>query len=208
MLQGGDGGLVCAPVYSPQLYRRRVDVYVGNMGLVHAWAGLKSKSEELPNVLCELSLFCVDHRLSLSLLWVSTKVNPTDAPSRVLDRSDAMLSPTLRAGLWSVCGPFALDLLALPSNAFRPPSGAPLPFFSRDPFPSSSETNVFAQRPPSGRFCFCLTQCFVLSGNSPGPRPCAWSSVASLVPPSRGLCGHAVPWGLRGAMTYLSFMLV
>ena len=46
---------------APQLYRRRVDVYVGNMGLVHAWAGLGSKSEELTNVLCELSLFCVDH---------------------------------------------------------------------------------------------------------------------------------------------------
>ena len=136
---------------APHLYRRRVDVYVDNMGLVHAWSGLKSRSEELTGVLRELFLFCVDLRFSLKLLWISTKVNPADAPSRVLDRSDSMLSPALRSRLWSTYGPFVCDLMALPSNAFRPPAGAPLPFFSRDPFPNSGGTNIFAQRPPPGR---------------------------------------------------------
>ena len=133
------------------LYRRRVDVFVDNMGLVHAWSGLKSKSEELTSVLRELFLFCVDNCVSLNMLWVSTKVNPADAPSRALDRCDSMLSPSLRHRLWSSYGPFSCDLMALPSNVLRSPSGRPLPFFSRDLFPSSLGTNVFAQRPPSGR---------------------------------------------------------
>ena len=136
---------------APLLFRRRVDVFVDNMGLVHAWSGLKSRSAELTGVLRELFLFCVDLRFSLNLVWVSTKENPADAPSRVLDRCDSMLSPSLRNHLWSAYGPFSFDLMALPSNAFRPPSGGPLPFFSRDPFPVSGGTNVFAQRPPSGR---------------------------------------------------------
>ena len=134
-----------------QLYRRRVDVFVDNMGLVHARSGLKSKSEELTGVLRELFLFCLDQRVSLKLLWISTKVNPADAPSRVLNRSDSMLSPSLRSRLWSLYGPFSFDLMALPSNVFRRPSGSPLPFFSPDPFPSSHGTNIFAQSPPRGR---------------------------------------------------------
>ena len=124
------------------LFRRRVDVFVDNMGLVHAWSGLKSKSEELTGVLRELFLFCVDNRVSLNLLWVSTKENPADAPSRVRDRSDSMLSSDVRSRLWSLYGPFSFDLMALPSNVFSSPSGSPLPFFSRDPFPSSRGTNV------------------------------------------------------------------
>ena len=124
------------------LFRRRVDVFVDNVGLVLVWAGLKSKSVELTSVLRELFLFCVDNRVSLDLLWVSTKENPADAPSRVLDRSDSMLSSDVRSRLWSLYGPFSFDLMALPSNVFSSPSGSPLPFFSRDPFPSSRGTNV------------------------------------------------------------------
>ena len=134
-----------------ELYRRRVDVYVDNMGLVHAWASLKTKSAELLGVLKELFLFCADHRITLKMVWVSTKENPADAPSRALDRRDSSLAPTLRARLWSRFGPLSFDLMATSSNVLCTPSGAPLPFYSRDPLPSSAGTNLFAQRPPVGR---------------------------------------------------------
>ena len=62
-----------------------------------------------------------------------------------------MLTPAIRCKLWLCYGPFHFDLMALPSNAFRDPSGRTLPFFSRAPAPSSRGTNVFAQRPPKGR---------------------------------------------------------
>ena len=100
-----------------------------------------------------MSLFCVDSRLLLPSLWVSTGVSPAVAPSRVLGRRGSMLSPALRAGLLSVFSLFSFDLMALPSRALRSPSGVRLPFFSRDPLPSSSGTDVFARRPPAGRLC-------------------------------------------------------
>ena len=115
------------------------------MGLVHAWSGLRSKSAELTGVLQELFLFCVDHRICLKMIWVSTTQNPADAPSRILDRCDAMLSSALRSRLWSTYGPLSFDLMALPSNVMQSPSGVPLPFFSREPLPTSSGTDVFAQ---------------------------------------------------------------
>ena len=135
-----------------RLYRRRVDAYVDNMGLVHAWSGLKTRSAELLGVLRELFLFCMDRRISLKMIWVSTKENPADAPSRILDRRDSMLSPVLRSCLWKRFGPLSFDLMATSSNVMRTPSGASLPFYSRDPLPSSAGTNVFAQRPPPRGF--------------------------------------------------------
>ena len=120
-----------------QICTRRVDVFVDNEGLVHPWSGLKSRSPELVSVLRELFFFCVNSRISFSLLWVPTTENPADAPSRLLERGDSMLSADLRATLWSSYGPFALDLMALPSNALRSPSGVRLPFFSRKLHPSA-----------------------------------------------------------------------
>ena len=136
---------------SSQLVRRRVDVFVDNEGLVHAWSGLRSRSPELVSVLRELFLFCVDSRIQLALIWVPTAANPADAPSRVLDRGDSMLSASLRLALWSCYGPFSCDRMALPSNALRSPSGARLPFFSREPHPLAAGLNVFAQPCPRGR---------------------------------------------------------
>ena len=97
-----------------------------------------------------LFLFCMDYYVSLKLRWVSALVNPADAPSRVLKRSDVALSARLRQQLWTSFGPFSFDLLALPSNVFRDPSGKALPFFSLFPVASSSGANVFVQPPPSG----------------------------------------------------------
>ena len=132
------------------IFRRRVDIFVDNEGLMHAWSGLKSKSMELVGILQSIFLLTIDLRVSLKLIWVSTHDNPADAPSRLLERSDSMLTAPLRCKLWQCYGPFSFDLMALPSNVFKDPSGRALPFFSRAPVPSSAGTNVFAQRPPKG----------------------------------------------------------
>ena len=147
----GLAAFFCLQSVRQHLFDRRVDVFVDNEGLVKAWEGLRSRSAELVEVLKSLFLFCVDSRLTLKLIWISTKENPADAPSRVLDRSDSMLSDSLRALLWRVYGPFSFDLMALPSNVFRDPAGRPLPFYSRSPLFSASGTNVFAQPAPAGR---------------------------------------------------------
>ena len=146
-----------------RLHRRHVDVYVDNQGLELAWNGLKSRSRELTGVLQSLFLFCIDSRVALKLIWVPTDANPADAPSRDLDRGDSMLAPALRRQLWRTFGPFAFDLMALPSNVLKDPAGRPLPFFSRYPTPSAAGVNVFAQRPPSG-----LLYVFPVFGLIPG----------------------------------------
>ena len=130
------------------LFRRRIDIYVDNEGLVHAWEGLKTRSCELTRVLQSLFLFCLDSRIHVKMIWVPTDKNPADAPSRVLDRSDAMINDLLRQQLRACFGPFKFDLMASPSNVMTRPDGRPLPFFSRFPLPASAGTNVFAQRPP------------------------------------------------------------
>ena len=132
------------------IFRRRVDVRVDNEGLVHAWTGLKSKSSELVEILQSLFLLTIDLRVDLKMIWISTHENPADAPSRELQRSDSALSVKLRLRLWECYGPFSIDLMALPSNVMRSPSGRSLPFFSRAPAPGSAGCNVFLQSPPKG----------------------------------------------------------
>ena len=55
----------CLQAIRQHLSDRRVDVFVDNEGLVHAWQGLRSRLPELVEVLKSLFLFCVDNRLSL-----------------------------------------------------------------------------------------------------------------------------------------------
>ena len=93
-----------------------------NQGLVHAWDGLKSRSSELTEVLKSIFLFCLDNRVSLKMIWVSTHENPADDPSRSLDRSDSALA------LWKRFGPFAFNLMAFPSNV----RWSPAPVFLLD----------------------------------------------------------------------------
>ena len=141
----------CLQSLGDSLHGRRVDAFLDNEGVVLAWQGLRARSPELVGVLKMIFLFCVDMRVSLKTSWVSTNDNPADAPSRAVSGQDAMLSDRLRSLLWSELGPFSFDLMALPSNVFVTPAGQHLPFFSRQPAPGSSGTNVFAQCPPAGR---------------------------------------------------------
>ena len=136
------------------IFRWTVDVYMDNEGLVHTWSSLKSRSLELVGVLQALFLLSVDLRVSLKMIWIPTDSNPADAPSRLLQHSDGMLSAALCLKLWSCYDPFSFDLMALPSNVFRDPSGVALPFFSQAHSPSSSGVNVFSQRLPKGLYAF------------------------------------------------------
>ena len=128
----------------------RVDVYSDNHALTQAWSGLKCSSSDLAGVLRSLFLICCEYNLSVKMIWIPSEVNVADAPSRLLRRSDAALVPSLRRQLWDTFGPFSIDLMALPSNAFRRPSGALIPFFSPTPLPSSAGANVFSQERPYG----------------------------------------------------------
>ena len=132
------------------IFSRRVDVQVDNEGLCHAWSGLKASSQGLVDVLRELFLLCVDLKVDLRLHWVPSSLNPADAPSRALSRSDASLTDRLRVLVWDWCGPLSWDLMALPSNVFCLPGSRPLPFFSPFPVSGAAGVDVFSQNAPSG----------------------------------------------------------
>ena len=132
------------------LWDRRVDVFCDNEALVLAWAGLKASSRDLVKVLKSLFAMCCEFNVLLKLHWIPSAANPADGPSRHLSRADSALGKKLRDLIWSLFGPFSIDLMALGSNAFRKPSGERIPFFSPCPMPGSSGCNVFAQRRPEG----------------------------------------------------------
>jgi hypothetical protein len=81
----------------------------------------------------------------LKLIWVPSKENPADAPSRVLSKMDSSLHVRLQE-----IGPFSFDLMAQGSNVFAVPLFGSLPFYSEFPCLDSSGVNVFSQSPPSG----------------------------------------------------------
>ena len=142
--------LLAISAFADHFRNLRIDVFCDNQIVVNAWSGLKAHSSDLVGVLRSLFLLCCEFNISLSLIWVPTSANPADAPSRVRKRSDSSLSSSLRRRVWEFFGPFSVDLMALPSNAFRRPDGHVLPFFAPFPAESSSGTNVFAQSRPLG----------------------------------------------------------
>jgi hypothetical protein len=135
---------------SEQIWDRRVDAFVDNEGLFHAWSGLKAASPQLNDVLRNIFLMMLEFNASLKLFWVPSAANSADAPSRLRSRADSCLSPRLRASVWEKFGPFSFDLMSIPSNVFRAPSGQSLPFFAPHHVPGASGINVFAQSSPSG----------------------------------------------------------
>jgi hypothetical protein len=133
------------------LWDRRVDILMDNRGLVDAWNGLRASSPDLISVLQGVFLLSLEVNASLKLVWVPSKENPADAPSRVLSAMDTSLHVALREKLWVAFGPFSFDLMSLGSNVFSVFAFASLPFFSEYPCLGSSGTNVFSQSPPAGR---------------------------------------------------------
>ncbi len=125
-----------------------VDVQVDNQAVIHAWNNQGGRSPSLNNVLKRLFFTTVAFNICLRLVYVSTKANPADLPSRRLSLSDSRLTDMI----WTVVqrefgGPdgHTCDLMALESNAMRDYSGNHFPFFSPWPSPGALGVNLFAQ---------------------------------------------------------------
>ena len=127
------------------LHNTWVDVQVDNQAVIHAWNNQGGRSPSLNNVLKRLFFTTVEFNICLRLVYVSTKANPADLPSRRLSLSDSRLTDMI----WTVVqrefgGPdgHTCDLMALESNALRDYSGNHLPFFSPWPSPGALGMNL------------------------------------------------------------------
>jgi len=138
----------------------RVDAYVDNMAVVHAWGRQGCKDIKLARVIKSIFAVVTELNVDLRVLYIPTKDNPADLPSRELSWAEAMLGEQAWQRVDERFGPHSVDLMATDSNAMRR-GGRGLRHFTPHPTPLSAGVNVFSQDLSSeGRpYCyppFCL----------------------------------------------------
>ena len=128
----------------------RGDVYVDSSALFHAWNGQSARSHSLSEALKSIFQALMSSSCILHLFQVPSVNNLADRPSRSLSLADSRLSASCWKRLQDAFGGpdgHSVDLMALPSNVMRSPSGAMLPFFSPHPTPGCPGVNLFSQSP-------------------------------------------------------------
>ena len=126
-------------------HNARIDAFVDNMALLHSWERQVSKSSAMSDILKDIFSFTLSRNLSLNLMYVPSKDNPPDAPSRSLSDLDCSLSPAAWLQVDKAFGPHTIDLMPLPFNVQNNRAGCPLRFFSPFPCTQAFGVNVFAQ---------------------------------------------------------------
>jgi hypothetical protein len=130
--------------FSESIEGRRVDAYVDNQALVYCWEGKGSKNLALTSEVKQLFEATIRLNVDLKLIYVPSKENVADEPSRSLCPQDAKLSVYSWNRIQGKFGPHSIDLMALDSNAMVDSEGLPLRHFTPFPTPLSSGVNLFA----------------------------------------------------------------
>ena len=126
----------------------RVDARVDNKVLIDAWNSQGSRHSALNEVIKDIFHIIYQGNTHLSLLYVPSIDNVADAPSRMLNKSDAMLSLKTWTRIQQIYGGktgHSFDLMALDSNCQRSLDNTPLPHFTPFKTPASNGVNVFSQ---------------------------------------------------------------
>ena len=126
-------------------HNARIDAFVDNKSLLYSWERQVSKSSAISDILKDIFSFTMSRNLSLNLMYVPSKDNPADAPSRSLSDLDCSLSLAAWHQLDTASGPHTIDLMALPFNVQADRAGRPLRFFAPLPCPQAAGINVFAK---------------------------------------------------------------
>lgn len=135
----------------------RVDAHVDNQVLINSWKNQGTRSREMNTVIKELFQLVLDLDLVLNLTYVESKSNPADAPSRDLQKSDAMLAPSTWGLIQAQFGGeegHSLDLMSLDSNCMKDKAGKKLRHFSPFRNPESAGVNVFSQNIAKEENCY------------------------------------------------------
>jgi hypothetical protein len=136
--------------FSNTIRYSRVDVFVDNSALLHAWNRQGARSHAFSDALKKVFWCSKSANLVLNLEYVPSSLSKADLPSRSLSLLDAQLA----RGTWlEVQRAFgrpsghSTDLMATPSNVMSSYSGSPLPFFSPYPSVGCLGVNIFSQLP-------------------------------------------------------------
>lgn len=191
-----------------QVKNHRLDAYVDNMAVVHAWENRKGRGHDFAGVLKQLFELVQSLNIDLKLYYIATEANPADAPSRSISLRDCKLGPHAWKKVEDVFGPHSVDLMALDSNAMQDTNGGLLRHFTPFPTPLSAGVNMFAQdlTQESNPYCFppfcMLAPCVHFLATSGvarctlvvpvvSPRPAWWPRVMSY-------CQKTITLGQRG----------
>ena len=136
---------------------QRVVAGVDSMALLNSWKSEVSRSRELNGFLKELFQFVLEHDLVLNLVYVGSRDNVADAPSRVLNKSDASLTRCAWDAVQRAFGGQAghtVDLMALDSNCMTDLACQPIKHFTPFRTPNTAGVNVFSQEIEQGENCY------------------------------------------------------
>ncbi len=122
----------------------RVDAYVDNMAVIHAWGKQGCRDINLARVIKRVFTVVTDLNVDLSLHYIPSAQNPADLPSRTINWSDARLGEEAWKEVEGCFGPHSIDLMATDANVMTR-EGVPLRHFTPYPTPQSAGVNVFAQ---------------------------------------------------------------
>lgn len=142
--------LNCLRAVSGEIRNKRVDILTDNMALVHAWENKGGKDLALVDIVKEIFQLVLSLNVSLNLMYVRSKDNVADAPSRSVSLSHVTLSANSWKKVQDAFGPHSFDLMALGSNVMKDAEGRPLPFYAPFPLYGSEGVNLFAQTLVSG----------------------------------------------------------
>ena len=185
--------------FKGQLSNSRVDVYVDNKVLKSALDNDGCRNSEVNEVIKGIRRCSRDQNFSIQTLYVPSKSNPADEPSRKHSDLDCMLSPEAWLCVERFFGPHSFDLMSLDSNCQRNKNGTPLPHYTPWSTPGSAGVNVFSNPLPSGHniyvfppfvligpfLCYVIDQefhgAFSLIAPDIRPRPFWWATVQAFV---------------------------
>ena len=139
--------------FSDSLKNARVDGLVDNQAVVHSWQRQGGRSTSLNRAIKKLFFITIKLNIALHLMYVPSKENEADAPSRPLTTLDCKLYPKLWQRVQKEFGSpkgHTCDLMALDSNAMTDQDDSLLPHFTPHLSPQSCGVDFFAQDLSSG----------------------------------------------------------
>jgi len=129
----------------PNISNKRILVHTDSKALEGAWKAHGSRKSEFNDLMKVIFQLSVQFNLDISLQYINTKVNPADAPSRILSMQDARLAQHSWRKVEHAFGPHSSDLMSLDSNAMVDVEGKVLRHFTPYPTPNSDGVDVFSQ---------------------------------------------------------------
>ncbi|CAG2243779.1 unnamed protein product [Mytilus edulis] len=115
------------------------------MAVIAAWENQGCKSRALSCIMKEIFSHVSTYTIDLHLKYVPSCLNEADAPSRLTNTADSMLSEESWLLVESLYGPHSVDLMSLDSNVMKSSTGVPLKHFTPWPTPCSAGVNLFSQ---------------------------------------------------------------